>query len=230
MALLYDVNFLSASQLLMLGWGASGERAGQQRLKRPARQRLLGSLSPGPRSGTCRVELPPQLSRLVGADRATLGTSRPRLHARRDHEHQLRRTRPPARRARPSHCPAGCARSSAGGLIDRMPFTWKGPRSGRIDTDTTEDFERSAAAKLAPGTRLHAEKQPPRLSGARRHADRRIRRGALGGADRVRPDRTPAQADRPPAPLRLVAARRLARRVTSRRTRSPRRWSSSPHA
>ena len=34
MALLYDVNFLSASQLLMLGWGDSGERSGQKRLKR----------------------------------------------------------------------------------------------------------------------------------------------------------------------------------------------------
>ena len=34
MALVHDVNFLSASQLLMLGWGDSGERAGQKRLKR----------------------------------------------------------------------------------------------------------------------------------------------------------------------------------------------------
>ncbi len=34
MALLYDVNFLSASQLVMLGWGDSGERTGQARLKR----------------------------------------------------------------------------------------------------------------------------------------------------------------------------------------------------
>jgi hypothetical protein len=34
MALLLDVNFLSASQLVMLGWGRSGERTGQARLKR----------------------------------------------------------------------------------------------------------------------------------------------------------------------------------------------------
>ena len=33
MALVYDVNFLSASQLLMLGWGESVERTGQKRLK-----------------------------------------------------------------------------------------------------------------------------------------------------------------------------------------------------
>jgi hypothetical protein len=34
MALTHDVNFLSASQLVMLGWENSGERAGQRRLKR----------------------------------------------------------------------------------------------------------------------------------------------------------------------------------------------------
>jgi hypothetical protein len=44
-----------------------------------------------------------------------------------------------------------------GGLIDRMPFTWKGPRSGRIDTDGSRDFEWSPAAELPEGTRLHAE-------------------------------------------------------------------------
>ena len=49
------------------------------------------------------------------------------------------------------------AHERAGGLIDRMPFTWKGPRSGRIDTDTTEEFERSPAAELPQGTRLHPE-------------------------------------------------------------------------
>jgi hypothetical protein len=49
------------------------------------------------------------------------------------------------------------AGKSAGELIDRMPFTWKGPRSGRIETDTTEEFECAPAAKLPVGTRLHAE-------------------------------------------------------------------------
>ena len=46
---------------------------------------------------------------------------------------------------------------SSGGLIDRMPFSWHGPRSGRIDIDEDEEFERSQAAKLTPGTRLHVE-------------------------------------------------------------------------
>ena len=38
-----------------------------------------------------------------------------------------------------------------------MPFEWKGPRSGRIDIDTAEEVERSPAAKLPQGTRLHPE-------------------------------------------------------------------------
>jgi hypothetical protein len=49
------------------------------------------------------------------------------------------------------------AHRGSGGLMERMPFSWRGPRSGRIDTDGAEDFERSAAAKLAPGTRVHVE-------------------------------------------------------------------------
>ena len=63
-----------------------------------------------------------------------------------------------------------------GGLLDRMPFQWQGPRSGRIDpdgllnpargerhgdrdgrieSDPAEQPERSAAASLPEGTRLH---------------------------------------------------------------------------
>ena len=60
-----------------------------------------------------------------------------------------------------------------GGLIDRMPFTWKGPRSGRIDTDTTEEFERSAGRRATAGDAPARRRQPSRLPGARRHAHRR---------------------------------------------------------
>ena len=38
-----------------------------------------------------------------------------------------------------------------------MPFTWKGPRSGRIDVDTTEEVERSQAAELPQGTAPYTE-------------------------------------------------------------------------
>ena len=70
MALLYDVNFLSASQLLMLGWGDSGERVGAEAAQATTRRRIPRSLSPDPGKRDRRVELPTQLSRLVGADRA----------------------------------------------------------------------------------------------------------------------------------------------------------------
>src|SRR5207245_6149810 len=62
---------------------------------------------------------------------------------------------------------------------------------------------RTAAAGHAP----LSVPEPKRLSRARRHPDRRFGRGPLRGADRVRPHRPPAPADRSPAPLRLVAAR-----------------------
>jgi hypothetical protein len=44
---------------------------------------------------------------------------------------------------------------ATGGLIDRMPFTWTGPRSGRIDTDTTEGLS-LPSRQATGGTRLHA--------------------------------------------------------------------------
>jgi hypothetical protein len=40
------------------------------------------------------------------------------------------------------------------GLIDSMPFTWRGPRSGRIDPDGHENVEPSKAAKLDARMRL----------------------------------------------------------------------------
>jgi hypothetical protein len=47
------------------------------------------------------------------------------------------------------------AAARRGGLIDTMPFAWKGPRSGRIDILTSGALARSGAAQLPPGARLH---------------------------------------------------------------------------
>ena len=43
---------------------------------------------------------------------------------------------------------------ATGGLIDSMPFEWRGPRSGRIDPDGHEEVERSPAAQLDERTCL----------------------------------------------------------------------------
>jgi hypothetical protein len=44
-----------------------------------------------------------------------------------------------------------------GGLIDRLPFAWRGPRSGRIDMNDGARMNMSPAATLPRGTRLHPQ-------------------------------------------------------------------------
>ena len=137
MALTHDVNFLSASQLVVLGWGDSGERTGRQRrLKRLHDSgyvdRFRPTHDPAPPSGTTD-----SLSGLLDAYRAGLA---PRVGAYTptaitsitytEHDLQLASARPP-------RSPGSHSRSKAARFIGRMPFTWKGPHSGRIDTDTT---------------------------------------------------------------------------------------------
>jgi hypothetical protein len=156
MALLHDVNFLSASQLLMLGWGDSVERTGQKRLKRLHDCEYFDRFRPIRKSGTAEWNY--RLSSLGWSALTEQGmTPRDRAYtptaitsiSYTEHDLQL------------AALVLGIAQEAAtkrtGGLIDRMPFTWKGPRSGRIDTDRTEEFECSEAAELPQGTRLHAE-------------------------------------------------------------------------
>lgn len=52
MALLHDVNCLSSSQLTILGWGASRERAGQKLLKRLHDAGYLDRFRPTPTVGS----------------------------------------------------------------------------------------------------------------------------------------------------------------------------------
>jgi hypothetical protein len=156
MALLCDVNFLSASQLLILGWGESGERVGHKRLKRLHDSGYVDRFRPIQQRGTAEWNY--RLSslgwsalterRITPSDRAYTPTAITSISYT---EHDLQLATLVLRIAREA------ARNRGGGLLDRMPFIWKGPRSGRVDTDTTEEFECSPAAKLSKGTRLHAE-------------------------------------------------------------------------
>lgn len=156
MALVYDVNFLSASQLLMLGWGDSVERTGQKRLKRLHGGEYFDRFRPIRESGTAEWNY--RLSSRGWSALTERGCA-PRHGAYTPTaitsvsytEHDLQLAALVLRVAEEA------ARDRGGGLLDRMPFTWKGPRSGRIDTDTTEEFECSPAAKLSKGTRLHPE-------------------------------------------------------------------------
>jgi hypothetical protein len=154
MALTHDVNFLSSSQLVMLGWGNSGERAGQKRLKRLHDGGYLDRFRPINERGSAEWNY--RLSSLgwsalveqgrAQADRAYTPTAITSISYT---EHDLQLASLVLQIAQEA------AGGQAGALLDRMPFTWKGPRSGRIDTDSDEEFECSPAAEAPVSTRLH---------------------------------------------------------------------------
>jgi hypothetical protein len=156
MALIFDVNYLSASQLLVLGWGDSGERAGQKRLKRLHDSGYLDRFRPIPEVGSAEWNY--RLSSLGWAALTEQGgvpsghSYTPAVISSISYtEHDLQLA------ALILHIAQTAAPGQAGGLIDRMPFHWQGPRSGRIEADASREFERSPAALLPEGTRLHPE-------------------------------------------------------------------------
>jgi hypothetical protein len=156
MALIHDVNYLSSSQLTVLGWGASHERAAQKRLKRLHDSGYLDRFRPIPQVGSAEWNY--RLSHLGWTaltdqgmtldDRAYTPAAITSISYT-EHDLQLA--------ALILHIAQTATRNPAGGLIDTMPFLWHGPRNGRIDTDTPEPIERSAAASLPEGTRLHPQ-------------------------------------------------------------------------
>lgn len=156
MALIHDVNYLSSSQLTMLGWGFSGERAAQKRLKRLYDSGYLDRFRPIPQVGT--AEWIYQLATtgwttllqqgIVPQDRPYVPAAITSISYT-EHDLQLA--------ALILHIAQTAARDPTRGLIDTMPFLWRGPRNGRIDTDTPEPIRRSPAALLPEGTRLHPQ-------------------------------------------------------------------------
>jgi hypothetical protein len=156
MTLLHDTNYLSASQLTMLGWGSSGERAAQKRLKRLYDSGHLDRFRPIPQVGT--AEWIYQLATtgwttlvqqgIVPKDRPYTPAAITSISYT-EHDLQLA--------ALILHIAQAAASEQTGGLIDTMPFLWHGPRNGRIDTDTPEPIEQSPGALLPDGTRLHPQ-------------------------------------------------------------------------
>ena len=174
MALLHDVNYLSASQLTLLGWGRA-ERAAQERLRRlhdaGYLDRFRSIAVRGSREWNYRLtragwealvthEMAADARHYTPAEITSIGYT--------EHDLQL---------AAIVLLIAGAAAAPGpGGLLDRMPFQWQGHRGGRIEPDEILDRapgerqghradsiepdsavqpERSAAARLPKGTRLH---------------------------------------------------------------------------
>jgi hypothetical protein len=156
MALLYDVNYLSTGQLLLLGWGPIQERAGQARLKRLHDGGYLERFRPIRRVGSAEWNYRVSSSGWsvlrnegVVPDARTYTPAAITSISYTEHDLQLA-----ALVLQIAHAAAG---APSQGLLERMPFIWPGPRHGRIERDETGPFECSAAATLPPGTRLHPE-------------------------------------------------------------------------
>jgi hypothetical protein len=128
LAFIFDANYLSASQLVVLGWGETGERAGQRRLKLLHDAGYLDRFRPV--AGVGSAEWNYRLSARgwqALEDRRPAATYSPSAISSIGYtEHDLQIATVVLRIAQ-------TAAPGSGGLLDRMPFVWKGPRAGRIE-------------------------------------------------------------------------------------------------
>ena len=179
MAQLLDVNYLTTSHLVILGWGDSRLRAAQKRLKVLHDAGYIDRFRPVSKEGS--AEWIYRLSRkgwkALVAEEMINGSTRFKQAAftsisYTEHDLQLSSVI--------LHLAVQAGGSPTEGLIDTMPFTWRGPRSGRIswpgprrrridqegqdglEWDPGDDLEperkqvtRSHAAHLPPDTHMH---------------------------------------------------------------------------
>lgn len=155
MALLHDVNYLSASQLALLGWGHDSNAA-YRRLRLLHASGRLDKFRVPARTG--KSEWNYRVTRQgwqALADRGLATEDRciqSELHSISYAEHDLQLN------GTILHIAQATAPPGNAGLIDRMPFTWLGPRTGRIDPNSNE---LSKPAPLPPDTQLHPEQSRP---------------------------------------------------------------------
>ena len=157
MSLLHDVNLLSASQLLVLGWGESSIYVGLRRLKRLHDAGYVDRFRPVRKVGSAEWNyrlssrgwstlkdqgLRPSTAHYTPAAITSVSYT----------EHDLQVA------ALVLHIAREAARNRTQGLIGTMPFRWKGPRSGRIQINKPVTAAKSTVATLPRGTRLHPKR------------------------------------------------------------------------
>lgn len=152
MALLYQVNFLSASQLAILGWGHDSNAA-TRRLRLLHATGHLDKFRAPKRIGTSEwnYRITRQGWQALKDHHLTTEThhTQPELHSISYAEHDLQLN------TLIIHIAQAAAPPGNTGLIDRMPFTWLGPRTGRMDP--TPKNKPPKTPRLPPGTQLHPE-------------------------------------------------------------------------
>ena len=156
MSLLHGANFLSASQLVMLGWRSSRVRAPQMRLKRLHDGGYVDRFRPAYARGRAEwnyrltSEGFSALTRLeVIAEEPAYTPAALTCLSYAEHDLQLA--------ARVLHIAREAAGGGDGALLERMPFRWKGPRNGRIDVEWGRGAKPSKELEPRPGTRYHHE-------------------------------------------------------------------------
>ena len=180
MALLPDVNYLVTSQLVMLGWGSSRTRAAQKRLKVLHDSGYLDRFRPVRRIGSAEwiYRLSARGWKALASQDIVDGNARFKPTAFTSISYTAHDLQLSALILRIALAAGG---SHTHGLINTMPFTWQGPRSGRIpwraprakrsnrgwrddfdldahdelNRDGHDEVERSPAAQLPLGTRLY---------------------------------------------------------------------------
>lgn len=156
MALLYDVNYLTTSQLTLLGWGHDSKAAYRRLHLLHASGRLDKFRAPA-RIGTheWNYRITPQGWQTIADHGLTTETryTQPELHSISYAEHDLQLN------ALILHIAQTATPPGNTGLIDRMPFTWLGPRTGRIDPPNPNKPLKPAF--LPPDTKLHPEQSRP---------------------------------------------------------------------
>ncbi|HXN39166.1 MAG TPA: replication-relaxation family protein [Solirubrobacteraceae bacterium] len=152
LALTFDVNFLSASQLLAFGWGQSGERAGQRRLTRLHDAGYFDRFRPVSAIGSAEWNYRVTASGwsalvehgVFDSDRRYTPSALTSISYT-EHDLQLA-----ALVLRIAH---DVRPADRGPLLDRMPFLWHGPQSGRIDPDELAEHGKPPS----PAMQLHPE-------------------------------------------------------------------------
>ncbi len=152
MALLYDVNYLSTSQLTFLGWGHDSNAA-IRRLRLLHYSGHLDRFRPPAPTGASEWNYRITHQGWQAIARHGLTTedrfTQSELHSISYAEHDLQLN------ALILHIAQAAAPPGDTGLIDRMPFTWHGPRTGRIEPRPSDSAPQ--APSLPPETQLHPE-------------------------------------------------------------------------
>lgn len=189
LALLHDVNYLSASQMALLGWGGDSTCA-RRRLRLLHDHGLIDKFRPPTAAGSYEWNYRLTVEGWRVLDNGGMcAEEKPYapvdIHSIAYVEHDLQVNAIVLDIARRAH-------AGDGPLLDTMPFEWHGPRRGEIDPCEEQPPEDGCEPRASLPPVFHRADSREGVLKPRRDADPRRCRAVSGGADRVRPHRASA--------------------------------------